>query len=73
MEKNPQKSKPKGPELGSDAQCEGDRESQARVGVGDETRKVARAGGTDHRGSRKLRGEESVRHVYFEGRADDGP
>lgn len=41
--------------------------------MGDETRKVARAGCTDHRGSRKLRGEESLRHVYFEGRADDGP
>lgn len=31
--------------------------------MGDETRKVAGAGGTDHRGSRKLRGEESVRHM----------
>ena len=33
------------------------------MGVGDETRKVAGAGGTDHRGSRKLRGEASVRHT----------
>lgn len=41
--------------------------------MGDETRKVARAGCTDHRGSRKLRGEESLRHIYFEGRADDDP
>ena len=33
------------------------------MGVGDETRPGAGAGGTDHRGSRKLRGEASVRHT----------